>query len=81
MILKEIQDNRISKKIVESLYGKPIELIYREIRKEEEKMRSHSFFPGDLVLVYPNIKEKKQKLSNMRFFRSNYFARNLICKL
>ena len=61
MILKEIQDNRISKKIVESLYGKPIELIYREIRKEEEKMRSHSFFPGDLVLVYPNIKEQKSK--------------------
>ena len=44
MILKEIQDNRISKKIVESLYGKPIEIIYREIRKEEEKIRSHSFF-------------------------------------
>lgn len=61
MILKEIQDNRISKKIVENLYGKPIETIYREVRKEEEKMRSHSFFPGDLVLVHPNIKEQKSK--------------------
>ena len=59
LILKKIQNNRISKRIVESLYGKSIETIYQEVIKEEEKFRSHSIFPGDLVVVYPNIKEQK----------------------
>lgn len=60
-ILKELQDNRLSKKVIENLKGQPIDKIYRELIKKEEEIRSHSLFPGSLVVVYPNIKEMKSK--------------------
>ena len=55
-ILRELQDNRLSKKVIENLKGEPIDKIYRELMKAEEEVRSHSLFPGSLVVVYPNIK-------------------------
>lgn len=60
-ILSEFQDNRFSKKVIESLRGQSIDKIYHELMKAEEEIRSHSLFPGNLVLVYPNIQEKKSK--------------------
>ncbi len=60
-ILRELQDNRLSKKVIENLKGEPIDKIYRELMKAEEEVRSHSLFPGSLVVVYPNIKEMRSK--------------------
>ena len=60
-ILMELQDNRLSKKVIENLKGEPIDKIYRELMKAEEEVRSHSLFPGSLVVVYPNIKEMRSK--------------------
>ena len=60
-ILIELQDNRLSKKVIENLKGEPIDKIYRELMKAEEEVRSHSLFPGSLVVVYPNIKEMRSK--------------------
>lgn len=60
-IINQLKDNRISKRVLEKLQGEPITKIYEELMSEEENVRSHSFFPGDLVLVYPNIKEQKSK--------------------
>ena len=60
-ILRELQDNRLSKKVIENLKGEPIDKIYRELMKASEEIRSHSLFPGSLVVVYPNIKEMRSK--------------------
>lgn len=60
-ILSQLKENRISKRILEELQGEAIATIYQELMNEEEKFRSHSFFPGDLVLIYPNIKEQRSK--------------------
>lgn len=60
-ILRELQDNRLSKKVIENLKGEPIDKIYRELMKASEEIRSHSLFPGSLVVVYSNIKEMRSK--------------------
>ena len=60
-ILRELQDNRLSKKVIENLKGEPIDKNYRELMKAEEEVRSHSLFPGSLVVVYPNIKDMRSK--------------------
>lgn len=60
-IINQLKDNRISKRLLEELHGESIATIYQELMCEEEKYRSHSLFPGDLVLIYPNIKEQKSK--------------------
>ena len=60
-IINQLKDNRISKRVLEKMQGESIAAIYEKIIREEENIRSHSLFPGDLVLVYPNIKEQKSK--------------------
>ena len=60
-ILNQLKTNRISKIVLEEFQGESIDTIYQELMKEEEKFRSYSLFPGDLVLVYPNIKEQRSK--------------------
>lgn len=60
-MVNQFKDNGISKRVVEELHGESIATIYQKLMREEEKIRSHSLFPGDLVLVYPNIKEQRSK--------------------
>lgn len=60
-IIEQLKNNRISKNLLTKLQGESITKIYQELLIEEEKFRSYSLFPGDLVLIYPNIKEQKSK--------------------
>ena len=60
-IVNQLKNNRVSKKLLEELQGEPIATIYQELMSEEEKFRSHSLFPGDLIMMYPNIKEQRSK--------------------
>lgn len=59
--LNNLSTNRINKRIVENLYGEPLEYIWSKIFQEEEQIRSTQFFPDDLVLMYPNKKELHTK--------------------
>lgn len=59
--LKGLKTNRITRSIVESLEGKPLEYIWEKVYTEEQKITSTLFFPDDLVLLYPNIKERHAK--------------------
>lgn len=58
-IINQLKDNRISKRVLEKLQGEPIAKIYEELMSEEENVRSHSFFPGDLVLQLTSITAKE----------------------
>ena len=60
-IISQLNNNRISKRVLEKMQGQSITNIYEKLMVEEEKIRSHFLFPGDLVLVYPGIKEQKSK--------------------
>lgn len=60
-IVNQLKNNRVSKRLLEELQGEPIATIYQELMSEEEKFRSHSLFPGDLIMMYPNIKEQRSK--------------------
>ena len=61
IVLKQLKNNRVSKKIVESLYGKSLATIYQEIMRAVEELKSYLISPGDLIILYPNIKEYKSK--------------------
>lgn len=61
IIVNQLKSNKMGKRIVKEEEDRAIEEIYNELTSYEEKIRSHSLFPGDLILLYPSIKEKKSK--------------------
>ena len=59
--LSSLETNRISKRIVEKMYGSSISDIMSKIEEEEFRHRSFDFFPGDLVIIYLGLNERRSK--------------------
>lgn len=57
--INSLATNRISRRVIKSMFGESINRVFQEIVTEEEQHRSHSLFSDDLILLYPNIHEQK----------------------
>ena len=59
--LKKMKINKITKDVVDSLYGEPLSEILDAIEQSKLELMSESLFPGSPILVYPGIKEVRAK--------------------
>ena len=77
--LDNLKTNRITKQIVERMYGESINKIYEAILKEETINTSmdSDFFFGDIVLLHESIKEYHAKTSMTCDFSTNLIKRGL----
>lgn len=59
--IETLKSNKLTKDIVESLFGDSLASIWQEIYEEEQQYTSLIMFPGDIVMFYPNIKEQRAR--------------------
>ena len=59
--LKKMKINKITKDIVDSLYGEPLSEILDAVEQSKLEFMSESLFPGSSIVVYPGIKEVRAK--------------------